>query len=340
MRAQAVRVERHGGPDVLVLRSVDVAAPTTGEVLVEVETAGVAYADVLMRRGVYPETPPLAFTPGYDVVGRVLATGPGVEHVEVGDRVASLTVTGGYSTHALAQAALTVPVADHLVAAEVSALVLNYVTAAQMLERVARVPGGGSILVHGAAGGVGTALLELAEHHGITAIGSASGSRTEAVTARGGIPLDRRQVDVVDETLRLVPDGVTATFDAVGGPHLRHSRRATARGGTVVSYGLSFAVEEGLGRRRALARHVAAVVRTRVTPGPAARLYVIAGKRGYATRHPEQFRADLARLAGLLETGVVSPDVTVLPLAQAGDAHRALEAGTVTGKLVLRTAGA
>jgi NADPH:quinone reductase-like Zn-dependent oxidoreductase len=335
MSGWAVRVDRHGAPDVLVLRSMAIPAPAPGQVLIQVEAAGVAYADVLMRRGVYPETPALAFTPGYDVVGRVLATGPGVDHIGVGTRVAALTVTGGYSTHALAPAAFTVPVAEHLPAPQVSALVLNYVTAKQMLERIARVSTGDSILVHGAAGGVGTALLELARHSGITAIGSASGPRTAAVAASGAVPLNRREVDVIAETLRLVPGGVTATFDAIGGPHLRRSRRATAHEGTVVSYGLSFAVEEGLGRKQALARHAAALARTRFTPGPAALLYVIAGKRGYATRHPDEFRADLTALAELLDQAVIAPDVTVVPLAEASEAHRALEAGTVSGKLVL-----
>ncbi|MGA8848047.1 MAG: alcohol dehydrogenase catalytic domain-containing protein, partial [Nocardioides sp.] len=219
MSARAIRVERHGEPDTLVLTHMDVPVPSPGQVLIEVETAGVAYADVLMRRGVYPESPALAFTPGYDVVGRVLALGGGVDHVGVGARVAALTVTGGYSTHALAPACFTVPVAEHLRAAQVSALVLNYVTAKQMLERIAYATPGGSILVHGAAGGVGTALLELARHNEILAIGSASGSRTAAVTARGAVALDRNEVDVIAETLRLVPDGVAATFDAIGGPH-------------------------------------------------------------------------------------------------------------------------
>lgn len=337
MTASAVRIDRHGAANVLVLTTMEAPTPGPGQVLIQVETAGVAYADVLMRRGVYPEAPALPFTPGYDVVGRVVAAGTGVEHVAVGTRVAALTVTGGYSTHALAPAAFTVPVPEHLRACEVSALVLNYVTAKQVLERFTRVKDGDTILVHGAAGGVGTALLELARHSGVTAIGSASGSRTAGIVARGAVPLDRSEVDVVEETLRLVPGGVTATFDAIGGPHLRRSRRATAPHGTVVSYGLSFAADQGLGRRQALTRHAAALARARCTPGAAVRLYVIAGRRGYATQHSENFRADLTALIELLDRGVLSPSVTVLPLGDASAAHHALEAGTVAGKLVLQS---
>lgn len=331
MNGSGVLVEGFGSPDVLRPQPRTIPTPAAQQLLVEVEAAGVAYADVLMRRGVYPERPPLPFVPGYDVVGRVLEVGPGVEDIAVGSRVAALTVTGGYSTHALASSAFTVPVPEHLPAAEVSALVLNYVTGQQMLHRIAGVTKGETILVHGAAGGVGTALLELANHSGITAIGSASGARTSAVASRGATPLDRREVDVITETLRLSPGGVRATFDAVGGPHLAQSRRATASTGTVVSYGVSFAVEKELRRTQALIRHAAALARSRLTPGPRVRLYVIAGKRGYATRHPDHFRQDLTTLIKLLTGGSVSRGVTVMPLAKAAEAHQALEAGDVTG---------
>lgn len=335
MTGLAVRVEQYGTPDVLIARPTIIPRPEAGQVLIGVEAAGVAYADVLMRRGLYPETPPLAFTPGYDVVGRILAVGAEVHDLEVGTRVAALTVTGGYSTHALASAGFVVPVPEHLPAAQVSALVLNYVTAQQMLHRIACVSAGDSVLVHGAAGGVGTALLELARESGIMVIGSASGQRTAAAAARGAVALDRQRVDIIAETRHLVPRGVTATFDAVGGAHLLQSRRATARGGTVVSYGISFAAEEGLGRVQALVRHAAVLASTRMWPGPAVRLYVIAGRRGYATRHPTEFHEDLSGLIRLLDAGVIAPDVSVMPLADAARAHHALEAGEVTGKLVL-----
>lgn len=335
--AEAIVLRAHGEPDQLGCEEVPMPSPGPRQVLVEVEAAGVAYADVLMRRGVYPETPRLPFTPGYDVVGRVAAVGSDVRDVPIGTRVAALTVTGGYSTHALASADLVVLVPDDLPGEDVAALVLNYVTAYQVLHRIAKLPRSASILIHGAAGGVGTALLELAAAHGVLSYGSASGGRTAAVTERGGIAIDRSTHDVTAEVLRRQPAGVTATFDPVGGPHLRSSRRATARHGTVVSYGLSFAVDEQLTRRQGLRKHIASLAAASLTPGPRMRLYVIAGRRGYATRRPETFRQDLSALIDLLQQKKIRPQTVTLPLAEAGRAHSMLETGAVTGKLVLTT---
>lgn len=337
MTAQTVRavvVHEHGGPETLQLEQIELPTPRAGQLLVQVESAGVAYADVLMRRGVYPQTPTLPFTPGYDLVGRVVAAGPGCT-TSTGTRVAALTVTGSYATHALVDQQLTVPVPDEFSAAALNALILNYVTAYQMLHRVARVPGGGAILVHGAAGGVGTALLELARAHGVRAFGSASGGRTQAVTSRDGVAIDRQEHDVPARVRQLQPGGVDATFDAIGGPHLHRSRRATSRRGTVVSFGISFAVDGDYSRLAALVRHGAALARGSLTTGPKIRLYVIAGGRGYANRHPDRFRADLTALIHLLRTGAVRPETTELALTDAPRAHRLLEAGATTGKLVL-----
>lgn len=331
----AIVINKHGGADRLELTQVPTPTPGRGQLLVAVEASGVAYADVLMRRGIYPETPSLPFSPGYDLVGRVVAAGTDVPDLREGDRVAALTVTGANASHALAEAALTVPVPEELPAPEVCALVLNWVTAHQMLHRIAAVPRQGSVLVHGAAGGVGTALLELARAHDVRAYGGASGDRTAAVAQRGGIPLDRQAVDVVKEVLLHEPAGVDATFDPVGGKHLRRSRAATRRTGVVISYGVSFGVDEGHGRLGTMVRQGAVLARARLTPGAAVRLYVIAGRRGYTTRHPDHFRQDLAVLIGLLGDGRIRPEVMTMPLHQAADAHRALEAGEVTGKLVL-----
>ncbi|MPZ94717.1 MAG: zinc-binding dehydrogenase [Propionibacteriales bacterium] len=333
--SEAVVIRAYGEPDQLQLEQVPTPEPSAGQVLVEVEAAGVAYADVLMRRGIYPETPRVPFTPGYDLVGRVLATGADVPHLRVGDRVAALTVTGANATHAVADASLTVKVPAGLGAPEVCALVLNWVTARQMLHRIATVPSEGSILVHGAAGGVGTALLELAQAHDVRAYGSASGERTQAVVARGGIPIDRRERDVIAEVLQREPGGVDATFDAIGGTHLHRSRTATGREGTVVSYGVSFGVDAGHGRSGTLVRQAVALTRARLTRGATISLYVIAGPRGYATRHPGHFREDLEALIEQLAQGRIHPEVTVMSLREAAAAHSALEGGQVTGKLVL-----
>lgn len=329
---EAAQIRGFGGVDQLDLRILPAPRPGAGELLVDVEASGVAYADVLMRQGIYPETPHVPFTPGYDLVGRVVAAGDGVREATVGDRVAALTVNGANATRAVARASRAVRVPEALPAPQVVALVLNWVTAQQMLHRVARVPRSGSVLVHGAAGGVGTALLDLARLHEVRAYGSASGDRVGAVRSRGGVPLDRGQVDVIAEVRHREPDGVHATFDPVGGPLLHRSRSATRRDGTVVSYGISFGVNAGYGRVETLVRHFGALARAQLTPGATTRLYTIAG---YATKHPTHFRADLEELITLLERGRIRPQVTVFPLREIAAAHGALEAGEVSGKAVL-----
>lgn len=331
---RGVVLQRHGGPEVLELQELPTPRPGPGEALVQVEAAGVAYADVLMRKGIYPETPRLPFTPGYDVVGRVVSIGPEVEELAVGDRVAALITTGGYATHALVSPPRAVLVPDHVDAPQVCALTLNYVTAHQMLHRVAAVQPGATVVVVGAAGGVGTALLELSALGGIRVIGTASGDRTAGVRARAGIAVDRRTCDVAAEVRRLAPEGVAAVFDPVGGPSLRVSQSLLAPGGVLVSYGVSFAAEAGNGKLVMLARQALALGRAKVARSRT-ELYVIAGRRGRTTRRPAEFRADLAALVVELMRGGLAPEVTTMRLDEAAEAHRALEDGTVTGKLVL-----
>lgn len=321
-----VVVAAAGPPEVMALTDVERPRPGRGQVLIATEAAGVALGDVQRRQGTLAGNVP--WTPGYDVVGRVLAAGPAVAPPQVGQRVAAFVGTGGYATEVLAEAQRCVVVPEDLDAAKVCALVLNYATAWQMLHRVAHVAPGGSILVTGAAGGVGSALVELAALDGITVHGTASPARGAALAARG--------VHVLGAVEELT-DPVDATFDSVGGPSLALSRRVTARSGTVVAYGFTFAAARGLSPWRTNAATAAALVRARLTPGPRTTLFVIVIS---IPRDPAAFRADLSHLVRLLETGKIDPQVQRVPLDQVADAHRALEARRVTGKLVLVAPGA
>jgi len=312
-----------GGPEVLVLERVPRPAPGPGEVVIAVQAAGVAFGDVQARQGRLPGRFPR--TPGYDVVGHVTALGQGVEDLVVGQRVAAFTGTGGYTTAAVARAALSVPVPEDLDAARLSALVLNYATAWQMLHRAAQVPAGGSVLVLGAAGGVGSALGELALAEGVTVYGTASPPRRAALAARG--------VLVVAGPEEL-PAPVDVVLDSVGGPSLARSRRATTRSGTVVAFGISHANTANLSRVRGLAAAVGALARARVTPGPRVVNFVILTS---VKRDPAAFRQDLTHLVELLQAGTIDPEVTTMPLSEVAEAHRLLEARQVVGKLVLTT---
>jgi NADPH2:quinone reductase len=162
-----------------------------------VHAAGVAFLDLLMREGTYPGGPKPPFTPGYDLVGEVESTGAGVRGLQVGQRVAALTVYGSYTDWICLPADDLVPVPDGLDAAEAVSLVLNYVTAYQLLHRAARVAPGERILVQGAAGGVGTAILQLGRLAGLEVFGTASAKDLEVVASLGATPIDRRRDDFV-----------------------------------------------------------------------------------------------------------------------------------------------
>lgn len=196
-----------------------------------------------MRRGRYPGQPKFPFVPGYDLVGTIHSVAADVDSALVGQRVAALTKTGGWATHALLTAADLVPVPDGLDPAEVETLVVNGLTAWQMLHRKARVRPGQTILVHGAKGG-GTTLVQLARHHGVRVIGAASLRHHDALRALGVDPVDYHDPDLLVARVReLAPGGVDAVFDNVGGDTLLRSWGLLAPKGTLVSYAIAAIVQ-------------------------------------------------------------------------------------------------
>jgi NADPH2:quinone reductase len=204
-------------------------------VRVKILAAGVSYADLLMREGVHPETPRTPFTPGWDLVGVVDRVGAGVSTLEQGQMVAALPVTGGYAQFICRPREELVPVPAGLDPAEAVCLVMNYVTAYQMMHRTARARPGQRVLIHGAAGGIGTALLQLGRLLDLEMYGTASGSNHERVSSLGVTLIDHERVDFVQEILRLTGEGVDIAFDGIGGTHLWRSLRALRAGGTVVA---------------------------------------------------------------------------------------------------------
>ena len=326
MKMTQIVLGKAGGPEQLTVRQEPVPDPGAGQVLVRAEAAGVAFNDVTTRQGRNPG--PLPRVLGFDVVGRVVAVGNGVTALQEGQRVAALLGTGGYSTHIVVDAERAIAVPADLDPAEVDALILNYATAWQMLHRTAHVQPGQAILVLGAAGGVGSALRELALLDGAEVYGTSSAGRREVVETGGG----HWVADKAD-----IPVKADAVFDPVGGPSLRTSRRVTRPGGVVVSYGFSFTVGTGHSKYGGLARTVASLARAKLTPGPQVRLYRMEDS---ARKDPAAYREDLTRLVELLAAGKIRPVVTTLPLTQAAEAHRRLQARQVIGKLVLVPDGA
>jgi NADPH:quinone reductase-like Zn-dependent oxidoreductase len=320
-----------GGPEVLKLVEDDVPQPAAGEVRVKVLAAGVAYADILMRHGLYPNQPPFPFSPGYDIVGDIDEIGDGVQNFRVGQRVAALTMIGGYSQYAIVPAIHLVPVPDGLDPAEAVALVLNYVTAYQMMHRVARLHSGQSILVHSAAGGVGTAALQLGKVLGLKMFGTASKSKHELISALGAVPIDYRSENFVERIRRVAPQGLDCVLDPIGGPQWWSSYSCLKSGGTLICYGVQAAVSKG---QLTAGLGFALFGLMKILPdGKTATWYNVKTLRD---QHPEQFREDLSRLFDLLSARQIQPVIAArFPLKEAARAHAMLDSAQLTGKLVL-----
>ena len=335
MKQKQVLLTRVGGPEVLEVVERGVPEPGPGGVRVKVLASGVAFADVLMRHGKYPGVPKPPFTPGYDVVGEVEELGGGVSGIEVGTRVAALTQIGGNAQNVVVPAEDLVPVPDGVDAAEAASLTLNYVTAYQMLYRVAKTQPGERVLVHGAAGGVGTAMLQLGRLRGLQMYGTASAGKHGLVSELGATPIDYKTEDFVQRTMSLTGDGVDAVFDPIGGGHLARSWRTLRRGGRLVGYGAASTIEAGgLATAGILAGTLGRIALWNALPnGKKAGFYVILG---FKKKHPEAFKEDLSLLLGLLAEEKIRPVIAErLPLESVARAHGLMENAGVRGKILL-----
>ena len=346
-RHRRILVTRYGGPDALQLVEEECPEPKRGEVRVRMLAAGVALPDLMMREGIHPETPRLPFTPGWDLVGIVDRVGSDVSGIELGQMVAALPISGAYAEYVCLPHQELVPVPVGLDPAEVVSLVLNYVTAYQMLHRSARIKPDQRVLVHGAAGGVGTALLQLGRLVGVEQYGTCSSRGMQAVRDLGGIPVDYRQLDFVKEIRRLTGDGVDVVFDGIGGSHIWRSRQALHSGGTVVAYGLTASLREGRlasgrsgGRHRFRAIAIFGVYIAGSWLLPGRRRVVPYSIQWLKRRKPALFRQDLITLLDLLHQGRIKPLIARrFPLAEARRAHELLGKEGVTGKVVLTASG-
>jgi NADPH:quinone reductase-like Zn-dependent oxidoreductase len=291
----------------------------------------------------HPETPRLPFTPGWDLVGVVDRLGDGIAGLEPGQSVAALPITGAYAEFVCLPQTELVPVPSGLDTAEAVSLVLNYVTAFQMLHRSAHVRPGQRVLIHGAAGGVGTALLQLGRLAGLEMYGTCSARGASAVADLGGIPIDYQHQDFVTEIHRLTREGVDVVFDGIGGTHIWRSREALRPGGRVVAYGLTSSLRGGrLASGRSGRRHRLrgiAIFGVYIAGGwllPGRKRVVPYSIQWLKRLRPAWFRQDLIALFDLLQQQKIKPLIAQrLPLAEARRAHELLGQGGVTGKLVL-----
>ncbi|MFE9612198.1 medium chain dehydrogenase/reductase family protein [Streptomyces sp. NPDC006012] len=325
-------------PEGLQIRYGPIPAPGPGQVLIRTEATGVSFAEQQMRRGRYYDQPPFPFVPGYDLVGTVETAGEGVPPGLTGSRVAAVVKVGGWASHVVVDAADVVAVPGGIGAAEAETLVLNGVTAWQMLHRKARVRAGQSVLVLGANGGVGTVLVQLARAAGVNVIGTASERHHDALRELGVTPVDHHTENVAARVRDLAPDGVDAVFDHVGGPGIADSWQLLAPGGTLVSYGTAATRDDAGSRQLPVLKLLGRLWLWNALPN-GRRAYFFnfwAGRALAEDRFRARLHHDLTQVFAALQRGDVTPQIAArLPLTRVADAVRLAESGTVTGKVVL-----
>lgn len=324
-----VIITEFGGPEVLeVIEEESLPEPGPGEVRVKVLATSACFTDTMIRKGMYPDVkkkPP--FSPGYDMVGVIDEIGEGITNLNLNQMVADLTVIGAYSEYICRPASSLIPVPDGLDPAEAVSLVLSYVTAYQMLHRSAKIQRGQRILVHGAGGAVGTAMLQLGRLLDLEMYGTASKSKHELVASLGATPIDYQSEDFHS----LPGDGVDAAFDPIGGDNFKRSFNALKPGGVLVAYGF---YNTTMGKGGNIPLDFVRLQLWNILPnGRSTTFYSIGAWR---KKQPDWFAADLTALFDLLAQGKIKPVIAQrMGLEEAARAHELVEQAAVQGKIVL-----
>lgn len=333
MKYKSVIVTRRGGPDALQVIENDLRTPTSGKVRVKILATSVSLPDVQARYGQSPFAPKPPFVPGYAVIGIVDAlsqqkrtAGDGTAWPAVGDRVAALSVYGGYAEYIYLSEKQLIPVPDSLDLAEAVTLILNYIVAYQILHRSVRINAGDKVLVIGASGGIGTAFLQLGKLAGLKMYGIASANKHAILKEYGATPIDYRTQDFVEVMRRAEPDGLDAVFDGMGGDYLKRGFSVLRRGGIYAGYANPLSISRTL-------RTLGEVILLNVLPNGKSATYYGTG----ASRiNPRPFLEDWAALFKLLGEGKIRPVIAAkFPVLEAAQANALLESGQVTGNVVL-----
>ncbi|MCH8312120.1 MAG: zinc-binding dehydrogenase [Nitrospinae bacterium] len=317
--------------------------PHESEVLIEVEASGLNFADVLARRGLYPDAPRIPCVLGYEVVGRVIAMGGRVEKLKAGDRVLAFTRFGGYASKVVAHSMATVKIPEEIEAGVAAALATQYCTAWYAAEEMVRLNTGDHVLIQAAAGGVGTALVQIAKRRGCVVYGTASSQTKIDYLESLGVdhPINYLQKDFAREVRSINGKrGLDVVFDSIGGKTFRKGYNLLGSGGRIVAFG----VAEMTGNRRNFFR----ILRTVLGFGFFHGLPLISNSKSVlglnmlriAEDRPDVLQRCMRAVVDLTDKGELSPKVGgEYPADQVADAHAFLEMRKSTGKVILRWTG-
>jgi NADPH:quinone reductase-like Zn-dependent oxidoreductase len=335
-------ITRTGPPDVLQIREAPDPLPRAGEIRIAVRAAGVNFADIMARLGLYPDAPKLPAVVGYEVAGVVDAVGDGVDGFRAGDRVLALTRFGGYASAVLVSAAQAFPVPPQLSDAEAAAIPVNYLTAYIALYKLAGITAGETVLIYGAGGGVGIAATQLAKLRKATVIGTASPGKLEAIRSLGvDHAIDRTREDVTDVVQRLTSHrGADVVLDSIGGKNFSVSYKLLAPLGRLIIFGAS---SLAVGERRSL-WHTLRTIVAMPKFGPLSLMNqnraVMGLNLGHLWTESRQLGAAMDEILALVAAGHLRPIVAkTFPLEQAADAHRYIQARGNIGKVLLMIDG-
>lgn len=326
MKFKSVIITKRGGPKVLQITENELVSPKKKELQIKVLACAVGRTDIAMRYGYYPYAPKIPFVPGYEIVGIIEAVGTNVNQFKIGDRVAALTVHGGYSEYIYLEPQHLVKVPENVKSEEVAVLILNYVTAYQMLKRVANVKKGNKILITGASGGVGTALLDLAKLEDLDVYALSSKHKHETMVQMGAFPIDYKTIDWVNLIKKKEPEGLDFVFDAVGKSYINKGFSLLKNGGKLVSFGYP----NFLG----MLSGVLKIMLLNAYPnGKNAESY---GISEIYKKNNSTILSDLKKLLTLLSEKKINPIInTRMPILEASEANKLLESGSVSGNIVL-----
>ena len=326
MKYKNVVLTKRGGPEVLQVVENELRPPKNEEVQIKVLACGVGRTDIAMRYGYYPFAPKIPFVPGYEIVGIVEEVGTKVTRFRIGDRVAALTVYGGYSEYIYLEQQHLVEVPENVKAEEAVALILNYVTAYQILKRVAKVQKGNKILITGASGGVGTALLDLANLEGLEVYALSSKHKHEIIKKMGAEPIDYKSEDWVKFIKDKEFGGLDFVFDGIGKSYIKKGFSLLKKGGKLVEYGYPDFSGMLLGIFKTM-------LLNSLPNGRDAQFY---GISGIYKKDKSTILHDLEKLLLLLKDKKIKPIISNrMSILEASEANQILENGSVSGNIVL-----
>jgi NADPH:quinone reductase-like Zn-dependent oxidoreductase len=326
MKYKSIIITKRGGPEVLQIVENDFHLLAKDEVLIKIQACRIGGTDVAMRYFNYPFAPKIPFVSGYEIIGFVEDTGTDVTRVQIGDHVGAFTVYGGYSEYIYLKQEHLVKVPKILDSAEAATVILNYTSAYQMLKKLAKVKEGDYILITGASGGVGSALLDLGKSEQLILYGTASLPKHELLSQFGAFLIDYRSQDFVEVIKKKKPEGLDFVFDGVGGEFIKKSFKTLHRRGVLVEYGFSFKSFPYF------MKNIFALL-SGIPMGVKAKGYGIS--LNYR-KNKSAVLNDISLLLDLLEKGKIHPLIYKrMPILEAGEANRILESGQVTGNIIL-----